>query len=198
VLGVQFLSDKMSVLDTINPYAWWNIYSGNEMSVPQGKSECGLLPGIDDTTWDKQDRKSPTSWVIHVIFFFGFVVSNAIAVYNEPVPVIPTSNDPKLDSTRQSNLNERVTNRKSLSIAIVSISILLMLFLVYLRISKTPCEGSVSDLAVPSAYIFLIGYSWFYVIYKSCGVRPGDVLGIVQGFVTPDMADNPIVCVGSN
>ena len=72
-----------------------------------------------------------------------------------------------------------------------------LICLLYLRL-QTPCEDSIGNVAVPILITFFLGYGWFYIIYKECGVRPTDVLGIVQGFVSPDMIDNPIVCVGSD
>lgn len=194
---LQFFNKDMSILDTFDPYAWYLAFTGEERTKSKGTAACGLLPGIDDAKWNSQARTSPTSWLLHITFFFGFLLSNAIAIHSEPIPVLNTSGNSATDAKRQEALNTRVNNRKALTIAIGTVSCFVFLILVYLRIFRTPCESSFGELFVPITYTFLLGYAWFYLIYKKCGIRPGDVLGIVQGFVTPDMADNPIVCVGS-
>jgi len=193
---LQFFNSDLSILDTYDPYRWYLAFIGfpKPEKVP---SACALLPGIEETEWTSKDRLSPTSWLIHMCFFFGFVVSNAIATYNEPVPTIRSSNNPSQNAQRQAALDARVSNRKTITATVACISLFVLLILLYLRIGKTACEGTYDILVVPSALTFLLGYAWFYVIYTHCGIRPGDVLGIVQGFVTSDMADNPIVCVGS-
>jgi hypothetical protein len=50
---------------------------------------------------------------------------------------------------------------------------------------------------VPLIVIGLTGASWFTVVHTKCGVRPADVLGLVQGMISPDLIDNPVVCMGS-
>lgn len=191
---LQFFNPDFTILDTYDPYRWYLAFMGTPKP-PVIPSGCSLMPEMDETKWNEESRVSPTSWLIHVCFFFGFVVSNAIATYNEPIPTINATNDSTKDAQRQAALDARVSNRKTMSATIACISVFVLLYLLYLRIARTKCEGG--PLFFPVTLSFLLGYAWFYVIFTRCGIRPGDVLGIVQGFVTPDMADNPIVCVGS-
>jgi hypothetical protein len=68
--------------------------------------------------------------------------------------------------------------------------------LVFFRYVRTPCESGLLYSLIPLIIIGLTGASWFKYV-ASCGVRPADVLGIVQGMISPDLIDNPIVCLGS-
>jgi hypothetical protein len=47
-------------------------------------------------------------------------------------------------------------------------------------------------------YVFVLGSCFFYITYKLCGVRPTDILGIVQGMAPSKLVDNPIVCIASD
>jgi hypothetical protein len=198
---LQFFNPELTILDTYNPILLFSKFYGSTEEKKEGNGipiACSLVPGMKQDEWDKNQRASPTAWLIHICFLFGFIVSNAIAVYNEPAPTIKSSTNPDQLKARQAALDGRVSHRKSLSVAIAVIAILVFILMLYLRISRTPCEGELLSLIIPVLISFFIGYGWFYTIYKQCGVRPADTLGIVQGFVTPDMADNPIVCLGSD
>jgi hypothetical protein len=193
---LQFFNGDFTILDTYDPYRWYLTATGAPPST-KAPPACGLMPGLEDEKWTSESRVSPTSWLIHITFFFGFILSNAIATYNEPTPTIRSTNDSTKDGQRQAALDARVANRKTLCATIGVVSMFILLVLLYIRIAKTPCEGEVGPLFFPLLWTFLLGYGWFSLIYTHCGIRPGDVLGIVQGFVTPDMVDNPIVCLGS-
>jgi hypothetical protein len=139
----------------------------------------------------------PSTWLTHITFFFGFIFSNAIAVYNQPSPTINTvTNDPKQDQERKNRLSLRVRNRKWLSMSILTVALIVFIVLLLFRY-KTGCEATFVHSLVPLGIIGLTGAAWFNVLYHNCGVRPADVLGIVQGMISPDLIDNPIVCVGS-
>lgn len=198
----QLFNNDLTILDTYNPLLLLSLIFGGD--TPPTKKDtnipiaCSLVPGMESNKWTSgNDRNSPTAWLIHICFLFGFIISNAVAVYNEPTPTIRSTANPAKLKARQDALDTRVSHRKSLSIAIGVISMFVLICLLYLRL-QTPCEDSIGNVAVPILITFFLGYGWFYIIYKECGVRPTDVLGIVQGFVSPDMIDNPIVCVGSD
>lgn len=178
---------EKSVLWFFNPIGWF---------VPEGDisssrtSMCEMIPRENSSPWT-----TPSSWLIHMSFFFGFLFANANAILNEPAPKL---NDVSEDAAaRQVKLEQRVANRKtlvSITIAVASISAILLLVL---RYRKTPCEAPFFHNLIPIVIIGLGGASWFQIIYKDCGVRPADILGMVSSMISPNKADNPIVCVGT-
>jgi hypothetical protein len=197
-LILQTINSDLTILDTYDPVRIISSFMGGTPAerkpIPR---VCSLVPGMDETEWTSEQRNSPTAWVVHICFFFGFILSNAVATYTQPIPSIKASSDSAQDERRKSALDARVSNRKTLSAIIGCLSFFIFIMLLYLRLKSTPCEETPVKLLFPVIWTFLLGYAWFYIIYKRCGVKPADVLGIVQGFVSPEMIDGPIVCIGS-
>jgi hypothetical protein len=133
----------------------------------------------------------------HIVFFFGFIFANALALYNVDVPEKVKTNDPKKDAERNANIELRVSNRKSICMSIMIIGIIILAILLWLRFTLTACEGTFFSSLTHILITYGTGISFCYVLIKNCGVRPADVLGIVQGMISTDLIDNPIVCVGT-
>jgi hypothetical protein len=192
ILQVLF---KESFFHFYNPLDWKNgegvRFSGIESSNTASPA-CNIVP-----TDDGQIYNSPSHWVNHIVFFFGFILSNTIAVYSEPNPPKVSTADAAADEQRNAEINQRVGNRKSLAVSIACVSTLVFLVLLFFRYKKTGCEGNFWLALVPVGIAYGTGYGFFNLLYKACGVRPADVLGIVQGMISSDLIDNPIVCVGT-
>jgi len=182
-----FIGRDGSLFDTINPYVW---FAG---IAPKTKTSdiCVILPG------DKEGRRSPSAWIVHILFFFGFVIANAYSIYVLPTPKIRSTGDGTIDTSSQQQLNIRVNNRKIITGTIIGLSLVSLLVLLYVRLTLTPCEDNLYQSIIPMIMCFLIGISWFSFLTNSCGIPASDILGMVQGFITPDAIDNPIVCIGS-
>jgi hypothetical protein len=90
-----------------------------------------------------------------------------------------------------------VANRKRLTGWIGFVAALVFVMLLVFRFRKTECEESLIITALPLILALITGNAWFNLVYKNCGVRPADVLGIVNGMISTDLIDNPIVCVTS-
>jgi hypothetical protein len=185
-IAYNYKAEK-SVLWFFNPIGWF---------VPEGdisssrSSTCEMIPREESTPWT-----TPSAWVTHMSFFFGFLFANANAILNEPAPKL---NDVSEDAAaRKAKLDQRVANRKTLVSIIIAVAVVAALLLLLFRYTKTPCEASFFHSLIPIVLIGLGGASWFQVIYKDCGVRPADVLGMVSSMISPNKADNPIVCVGT-
>lgn len=164
---------------------------------PPGTSpsaQCALIPGLKE---GENIYANPSSWLNHVTFFFSYVFANATALYNYPTPTLTTSNDPDQDANRQAKLDTRVSNRKWLTLSIMITTLVVFIIFVAFRFKRTPCETPFLRSILPLFLTSSLGFSWFNFVSEKCGVRPSDVLGIVQGFISPDLIDNPIVCVGS-
>jgi hypothetical protein len=180
-----------------NPLDWRNINNSERFfgvvskDVKPGLS-CDILPSDSDVIYNK-----PSHWVNHISFFFGFIMSNTIAVYNEPTPKNPATADPAADAKRKAQIDMRVGNRKSIAGWIGVVSTFVFIFLLFFRYKKTDCEENFWLALVPIVIVYFTGFAFFELIYRACGVRPADVLGIVQGMISSQLIDNPIVCVGT-
>jgi hypothetical protein len=185
-IAYHYTSEK-SVLWFFNPLGWF-VHEG-DVSASRG-STCEMIPREDSTPWT-----TPSAWVTHMSFFFGFLFANANAILNEPTPKLNDSSPEAAE--RQAKLDGRVANRKTLVSIIIAVAVVAALLLLLFRYTKTPCEASFWHSLIPIVLIGLGGASWFQIIYKDCGVRPADVLGMVSSMISPNKADNPIVCVGA-
>lgn len=178
------------VLWFFNIIGWFS--SPNPMA--RASTSCDIMPNGSDLGYLEN---APSKWVTHIAFFFGFIFSNTAAILNAPAPVITDDNDPDQRASRQATLDQRVANRKALAVTIIVSSVVLLILFMAVRYYSTPCEAGFIYSLIPTCIIGLTGAAWFNILYNSCGVRPADVLGIVQGMISPNMSDNPIVCVGS-
>lgn len=169
--------------------------AGNAPQASDAGPGCAVYPGAADAT-DYFNR--PSAWVAHTVFFFSFVISNAMWIYGLPSPTIQNpSTDAKTNAKRQDALNQRVANRKTLTGTVAGLSVVVLLAFLAIRYRATGCESRTPWILVPLAVIATTGAAWFRLITQSCGVRPTDILGVVQNMLSPDILDNPIVCVGS-
>ena len=187
-------SYSMAFFDFINPMRLINMAKPGSITDynPTPGPGCNILPHTEGA------YSSPSHWVNHLSFFFGFIMSNAVAVYKEPIPTNPTTADTVADKKRQAGIDLRVGNRKSITITIMILSTIIFGVLLLFRYKKTACENNFWLALFPLLIAYFTGFAFFSLIYTSCGVRPADVLGIVQGLIDTKLIDNPIVCVGTD
>lgn len=187
--------NTFTFLDLVNIPYW----RSEERSITESAPACNLLPTStsEESPSKSTTMSSPSYWMYHIVFFFGFIFANALALYNEDVPEKVKTTDPKKDAERNANIDRRVTNRKSICMAIMILPIIILGILLWLRFTLTACEGTFISSLTHILITYGTGISFCYVLVKSCGVRPADVLGIVQGMISADLIDNPIVCVGT-
>ena len=170
-----------------NPFEWFMEKGDSVPSV-----SCEMFPtGSEDKIYN-----TPSNWVNHISFFFGFIIANAVAIYNEPTPKASGATEAAVKASA-ANIGRRVTNRKWLAGTITALSIFVFLVILMFRYNKTECEQSFWISLIPIVITTFTGVSWFKLVQTKCGVRPADVLGIVQGMIPSELIDNPIVCVGS-
>ena len=191
-----FGNDPISLFDSVNPSQW--IFGPPEKREESNTALCYLSPEEMFTKGQPVQRRSPSGWTIHVLFFFGFLLANAYTMYDMPPPVLKPTGDAKIDSSSKEQLNIRVNNRKIITGTIFGLCLIGLLAILYVRMTLMPCEDSIFSIAFPMLYCFLFGIAWFTVITKSCGIPASDILGLVQGFISPQAIDNPIVCIGSD
>jgi hypothetical protein len=179
--------EKYSSFDFYNPLLFISKHSSKSPN-----PACSIYANTDPN----DIYYSPSNWVTHITFFFGFILANVVAIYNEPAPPPPESPDPAVAAERKGAQDARVSNRKTTVAWIGTISVIVFVILLAFRYKKTDCEDKPLAVLIPIGLILMTGWSWFNVV-KSCGVRPADTLGIVQHMLSSDLIDNPIVCAGN-
>ena len=184
-------NNDVSIMFFLNPVAWYYAWFSKYPTTPRASPTCAMVPNADTN----EHYNSPSNWLTHLIFFAGFVLANAVAINNQPVPTV-RGGDPVDTAKRNEALQTRVTNRRILVGGIIASLILSITVLTIFRYMRTPCEGSFWYSLIPLTFVGLTGAAWFQFTYLTCGIRPTDILGIVQGMVSPNMIDNPIVCTG--
>jgi hypothetical protein len=191
---LQAFGFDKSVLFFYNPIAMArsNVYNDEESAYLKSKSgACAMLPNTSTP------RINPSTWVSHFVFLYGFIMANATAIMNEPAPVQYNSNALSENDGKTNKIAERVNNRKKRSMLVMTFTTIIFVLLLAARYMYSDCEGSFMYNAIPIVITGLTGAAWFQILYVDCGIRPADILGIIQGMVSPRMADNPIVCVGA-
>lgn len=159
----------------------------------QPSAICSIIPG----SGDEDLYNNPSVWLTHISFLIGFLFTNALTLFNQPIPTLTQDvNDPNYKA-RKAALDERVTNRKYITGSIMASIVFIYIVLLYLRYSITYCEAPFMNSILPLGLTLLTGSSWFSFLQKNCGVKPSDVIGIVQGMISPNLIDNPIICTGS-
>ena len=186
---------KFAPADILNVPRWFN--PKNEKESSAGAPECSLIPlkeGDTSNYWN-----SPSLWVIHMVFLGSFLLTNAVAVFNLPAPILAmTGGGEEGIKERQDRLNSRVANRKRIAVFIMLMILLVFGGFLAIRFMKTPCEDKFWYTVIPLFIVAWIGSSWYDFVYKNCGVNPPDVLGIVSGIIPPELLDTPMVCVGGD
>ena len=156
--------------------------------------QCGILPSGDD--YENTIFTSPSMWILQLGFLTFFILSNAISIYKLPTPEISTYQDERTKKERMERLEDRVQNRKSTTIMISIMVLIVFLSFVYFRYNQTDCEKGFFASLPAIVLVCLTGYNYFDVLVSKCGVRPADVLGVVPGIINPDLIDAPVVCIG--
>lgn len=125
---------------------------------------------------------APSYWSAQITFFFVFLMTNAMVLYNKP----PTEGaDPA-----------KVANRKAQTLTAFLISFALFVALIVLRYTTTGCETIVGT-ALGILIVAPIANGWYHLA-ALCGARDADVFGILQKILPQNMKDEPpMTCVYS-
>ncbi len=140
---------------------------------------CSLVP--DKTKGGNFLSPITSNWVAQTFFFFGFLFTNALAVYSlEP------------EKGASPNLVEA---RKMQSMASLIISIVVFVALVFIYYKMTKCE-TLGSLLFGGATFGILGVVWFRLAVE-CGLKQADIFGIAGKIHTikPDSAEFAKVCV---
>lgn len=144
------------------------------------KESCNLIPDAVDLAAVPNLGIAPSFWMTHVIFFFSFLISNAVHLLTMKAA---ENADP-----------EKVQNRKAQATLSIVISSILFVLIVGVRYLVTGCE-TLTGMAVAALIATPLGYSWFKVAQK-CSLRDSDIFGVIQKILAPSAEDGPpMTCV---
>ena len=164
----------------------------SETSMKTGETLCSLLPGRIPNPYTL-----PSAWSVITTFFSVFIFSNAYAIYKQPPPLLTSVlPDASKQKEREDSLKAKLSKRKSTTLAIMVLSIVLLVLFLGIRFTMTNCEDFSFSTLVSLSLVAMTSVSWFSFLHRECGVSPVDTLGIVSGMINPNLADNPIVCIG--
>lgn len=194
----KWYGKPLSILSILNPIWWLKVFNWFNLDriAVEPTSSCSIVArnGSAEDTY-----ANPSTWICHIAFFFGFFFSNAYAIHNEPAPTLKNfSKDPQVNKRRQESLKDRVENRKWITSSLAAVGLVVFLLLLFFRFQKTPCEYPFYLILIPIFYAMILGSCFFFLVFKVCGARPADILGLVQGMVPSDLIDTPVVCVADS
>lgn len=140
---------------------------------------CNLVPGKTDYGLPFLGA-APSLWMAHTVFFFAFLLSNAVTIYT----MKPAENaDP-----------EKVERRKSQALLSIILTSVIAFVLILMRKLMVGCDTWVG-LFIAFATMIPLAYGW-YRLAKECSAKDSDIFGIIQQ-ILPDEAQQPppMTCV---
>lgn len=144
----------------------------------EGKSRAYVVPSY--VTSDRFVNVSPSYWMAHTLFMFGYIVGNAISIMNLPA-------NPKVDKIL-------IANRKTRATTVLTTTLFFTVLMIILRY-QTHSEKPYG-IAIALVVGGIGGFLW-YKFAETCGIRAADVFGIAQQVVIPSQAkdEKPMTCV---
>ena len=142
---------------------------------------------------------SPSMWMSLTVFFFAYILTNAISINNRPdenVPVV-TSSTTKDDEEKINEQQARITTRKRLTMISIITSAVIAVAFIAIRAMKSGCETMVGVIA--SLAIFApLGYGWYAILSYAGQDRLSDLFGIANRILPSSaMSDGPYACLPS-
>ena len=156
-------------------------FQGSALFSTASSAHCNLVPSAPLAESLGMIGVAPSYWSAQIIFFFVFLMTNAMVLYNKP----PTAGaDPA-----------KVANRKAQTLTAFLISLAVLIALIVLR-NGTGCE-TIAGTALGILIVAPIANGWYHLA-ALCGARDADVFGILQKILPQNMKDEPpMTCVYS-
>jgi len=131
-----------------------------------------------------------SSWVAMVAFFIGYIFTNGLELYNRESPATTLT----VTSTDASDLDKKVTNRKTQAIiAMISTLVFALIALGFRYYSG--CESMLGMILTTFGFVFL-GHGWYKALSAVGQDRLSDLFGIASRLLPPSAINNaPIACI---
>jgi hypothetical protein len=150
-------------------------FQGSPLFSVAASAHCNLVPSAPLAGSLGMVGVAPSYWSAQITFFFVFLMTNAMVLYNKP----PTEGaDPA-----------KVANRKAQTLTAFLISFALFVALIVLRYTATGCE-TIAGTALGILIVAPIANGWYHLA-ALCGARDADVFGILQKILPQNMKDEP-------
>ena len=131
-----------------------------------------------------------SSWVAMVAFFIGYIFTNGLELYNREAP----ANTLTVTSTSASDLDKKVTNRKTQAI-IAMISTIVFALIAFGFRYYSGCESMLGMILTTFAFIWA-GHGWYKALSAIGEDRLSDLFGIACRLLPPSAINNaPIACI---
>ena len=131
-----------------------------------------------------------SSWVAMVAFFIGYIFTNGLELYNREAP----ANTLTVTSTSASDLDKKVTNRKTQAIIAMISTIVFALIALGFRY-YSGCESMLGMILTTFAFIWA-GHGWYKALSAIGEDRLSDLFGIASRLLPPSAINNaPIACI---
>ena len=130
-----------------------------------------------------------SEWMAMVSFFIGYIICNALQMYNTNM-----SNSASINSANASDTDSKIKKRKGQAmIALISI-ILFALIVLGFRLNEG-CENWIGAFLTAAGF-GTAGYYWYDLLSKVGQGRLSDIFGIANRLLAPSAIQNgPIACV---
>lgn len=144
----------------------------------QNYDVCNLAPSAYGGT--QLLKVAPSFWTAQVVFFFAYLIQNAVSLYNEePSPDAPYA---------------KILNRKEQALTAIVVSSIVLTVLLILRYKLTGCE-TLFGISVALLTMIPLGIGWFYLAQIS-GIRSADIFGIAGQLLPTAATEKPsMTCV---
>jgi hypothetical protein len=150
---------------------------------------CKLVIPYLTTNDGAEEVVISSEWMAMVSFFIGYVICNALQLYNTDM-----SNSASINSANAPDIKMKEQKRKGQAmVALISI-ILFALIILYFRINKG-CEKWIGILLTAVGF-GTAGYYWYDLLSMVGQGRLSDIFGIANRLLAPSAIKNgPIACV---
>ena len=131
-----------------------------------------------------------SSWVAMVAFFIGYIFTNGLELYNRETP----ANTLTVTSTSASDLDKKVTNRRTQAIIAMISTIVFALIALGFRY-YSGCESMLGMILTTLIFVWA-GHGWYKALSAIGEDRLSDLFGIASRLLPPSAINNaPIACI---
>lgn len=133
----------------------------------------------------------PSYWMAHIAFFFGYLLSNALSMYQQKTE-LSIIQGASSDAVKIS-INLKIAARKEKALTLIASTVAFFVIITVLRVIATGAETFAGIMV--SLLLFGAGYGW-YLAAEALGATNSDVFGIAMQMMSPDSAaTKPKTCV---
>jgi hypothetical protein len=179
--AIKFIGSLIGLSD--RPVDWFVI---PHFKKPVGDICKLVIPYL--TNNDAEEMVISSEWMAMVSFFIGYVICNALQLYNTD------SNSASLNAPNAPDTEMKTQKRKVQAMVSFVSTILLAMVVIWFRIYNG-CEEW-EGILLTGAIFGVAGYHWYYLLSQVGQGRLSDIFGIANRLLAPSAIQNgPIACI---